>query len=69
MACTEAAAMQEVNYIRALQSAERYVLQGAALLIHVRGCRARSDSSRGAERLRHSPEGESHATGSSDLPP
>ena len=37
MACTEAVAMQEVNYIRALQSAERYVLEGTALLIYVRG--------------------------------
>jgi heat shock protein HslJ len=37
MACTEAVAMQEVNYLRALQSAERYVLQGVALLIYVRG--------------------------------
>jgi putative lipoprotein len=37
MACTEAVAMQEVNYIRALQSAERYVRQGTALLIYVRG--------------------------------
>jgi len=37
MACAEAVAMQEVNYIRALQSAERYVLQGTVLLIYVRG--------------------------------
>ncbi len=37
MACAEAVAMQEVNYMRALQSAERYVLQGTALLIYVRG--------------------------------
>ena len=37
MACAEVAAMQEVNYIRALQSAERYDLQGAALLIYVKG--------------------------------
>ena len=37
MACTEAVAMQEVSYIRALQSAERYVLQRTALLIYVRG--------------------------------
>jgi putative lipoprotein len=37
MACAEAVAMQEVNYVRALQSAERYVLQGTALLIYVRG--------------------------------
>ena len=37
MACAEVVAMQEVNYIRALQSAERYVLQGTTLLIYVRG--------------------------------
>jgi putative lipoprotein len=37
MACTEAVAMQEVNYMRALQSAERYVLRGTALLIYVKG--------------------------------
>jgi putative lipoprotein len=37
MACAEVVAMQEVNYIRALQNAERYVLQGTALLIYVRG--------------------------------
>lgn len=37
MACAEAVAMQEVNYVRALQNAERYVLQGTALLIYVRG--------------------------------
>jgi putative lipoprotein len=37
MACAEAAAMQEVSYIRALQNAERYVLQGTTLLIYVRG--------------------------------
>jgi putative lipoprotein len=37
MACTEAVAMQEVSYIRALQSAERFVLQRTALLIYVRG--------------------------------
>jgi putative lipoprotein len=37
MACAEAVAMQEVNYMRALQSAERYVLQGPALLIYVKG--------------------------------
>jgi putative lipoprotein len=37
MACAEAVAMQEVSYIRALQSAERFVLQRTALLIYVRG--------------------------------
>ena len=37
MACTEAVAMQEVNYIRALQSAERYALRGTTLLIYVKG--------------------------------
>ena len=37
MACAEAVAMQEVSYIRALQSAERYSLRGAVLLIYVRG--------------------------------
>jgi heat shock protein HslJ len=37
MACAEAVAMQEVNYMRALQSADRYVLQGTGLLIYVRG--------------------------------
>jgi heat shock protein HslJ len=37
MACTEAVAMQEVSYMRALQSAERYVLQGASLLIYIKG--------------------------------
>jgi putative lipoprotein len=37
MACAEAPAMQEVSYIRALQSAERFVLQPTALLIYVRG--------------------------------
>ena len=37
MACAEAVAMQEVNYLRALQGAERYTLQGTALLIYVRG--------------------------------
>jgi heat shock protein HslJ len=37
MACAEAVAMQEVNYMRALPSAERYLLQGTALLIYVRG--------------------------------
>jgi putative lipoprotein len=37
MACAEAVAMQEVNYMRALQSAERYVLQRTALLIYVKG--------------------------------
>jgi heat shock protein HslJ len=37
MACTEAVAMQEVNYMRALEAAERYVLQGTALLIYVKG--------------------------------
>jgi putative lipoprotein len=37
MACTEAVAMQEVSYIRALQGAERYSLQRTALLIYVRG--------------------------------
>jgi putative lipoprotein len=37
MACAEAVAMQEVSYIRALQIAERFVLQRTALLIYVRG--------------------------------
>ena len=37
MACAEAVAMQEVNYIRALQGAERYSLKGPTLLIYVRG--------------------------------
>jgi putative lipoprotein len=37
MACAEAVAMQEVSYIRALQSAERFVLQRTVLLIYVRG--------------------------------
>jgi putative lipoprotein len=37
MACAEAVAMQEVNYIRALQGAERFALQGTVLLIYVRG--------------------------------
>jgi len=37
MACAEAVAMQELNYIRALQGAERYTLQGTVLLIYVRG--------------------------------
>jgi heat shock protein HslJ len=37
MACAEVVAMQEVSYIRALQSAERFVLQSTALLIYVRG--------------------------------
>jgi putative lipoprotein len=37
MACAEAVAMQEVSYIRALQSADRFVLQRTALLIYVRG--------------------------------
>lgn len=37
MACAEAVAMQEVSYLRALQIAERFVLQRTALLIYARG--------------------------------
>jgi putative lipoprotein len=37
MACTEAVAMQEVNYLKALRAAEHYALQGPTLLIYVRG--------------------------------
>ena len=37
MGCAEAVAMQEVSYMRALQNAERFVLQRTALLIYVRG--------------------------------
>jgi putative lipoprotein len=37
MACAEAVAMQEVNYLKALHGAERYALQGPTLLIYARG--------------------------------